>query len=100
MAKGEKQGCPPRVVRTSAAQPAMASSVNPHRQAAALTQAGVIGRPVRHPMSLARDVMTAVLVQLERHEGHPGFGSAIPYVTPRLSTTARSMHHAVNIRSS
>ncbi len=66
----------------------------PHRQTAALTQAGVISRPVRHLVPLARNVVTAVLVQLERHDGHPAFGRATPYVTQRLSTTARSVHHA------
>jgi len=40
------------------------------------------------------DVVPAVLVQLEWQNGHPEFGKAIPYVTLRLSTTARSMHHA------
>ncbi len=43
---------------------------------------------------LARDVVTAVLVQLERQDGHPGLEKAIPYVTQRLSTTTRSVHHA------
>ncbi len=43
----------------------------PHRQAAALAQAGVVSGPVRHPVLLARDVVTAVLVQLERQDGHP-----------------------------
>jgi len=38
--------------------------------------------------------MPAVLIQLERQNGHPEFGRAIPYVTLRLNTTARSMHHA------
>jgi len=38
--------------------------------------------------------MAAVLVQLEWQEGRPEFGRVIPYVTLRLSTTARSMHHA------
>jgi len=66
----------------------------PNRQAAALAQASVVGRPVRHLVLLARDVVTAVLVQLERQDGHPELGRAIPYVTQRLSTTARSMHHA------
>ncbi len=59
----------------------------PDRQAAALAQAGVVGRPVRHLVLLARDVVTAVLVPLERQDGHPGLGRAIPYVTQRLSTT-------------
>ncbi len=68
-----------------------------HRETAALAQAGVVGRPaaeqrsqrVRHLAPLARNVVTAVLVQLERQNGHPGLGRAIPYVTQRLSTTHR-----------
>jgi len=32
-------------------------------------------------------VVTAVLVQLERQDGHPELGRPIPYVTQRLSTT-------------
>jgi len=38
--------------------------------------------------------MAAVLVQLHWEDGHSKFGRAILYVTPLLSTTARSMHHA------
>ncbi len=45
-------------------------------------------------MLLPRNVAAAVLVQLERQNGHPGLEEAIPYVTQRLSTTARSVHHA------
>jgi len=67
-----------------------------NRQTAALAQAGVVSRPaaeqrsqrVRHPVPLARDVVTAVLVQLERQNGHPELRRPIPYVTQRLSTTA------------
>ncbi len=35
----------------------------------------------------------AVLVHLERHNGHPEFGRAIPYVDLPLSTTCPSVHH-------
>ena len=38
---------------------------NPHRQTPALAQAGVVGRPVGDFMPLPRDMMAAVLVQLE-----------------------------------
>jgi len=38
--------------------------------------------------------VAAVLVQLEWQDGHPEFGRVIPYVTLRLSTNIRSMHHA------
>src|SRR5215211_7816349 len=44
----------------------------PHRQAPALAQAGVVGRPIGDLMPLPRDMMAAVLVQLERQEEHPG----------------------------
>jgi len=43
-----------------------------HGQAAALAQARLVGGPVRHPVPLPRDVMAAVLVQLEGHSTHPG----------------------------
>jgi len=71
----------------------------PHRKAAALTQAGIVGRPVRH-LALLRDVVTAVLVQLEWQDGHPELEEAIPYATQRLSTTARSLHHAISAPTS
>ena len=47
-----------------------------------------VGRPVRHLVLLSRDVATAVLVQLERHNGPPELGRVVIYVTQRLSTTA------------
>ena len=43
----------------------------PHRQTAALTQAGFIGRPVDDLMPLSRNVVVAILVRLERHSRHP-----------------------------
>jgi hypothetical protein len=49
--------------------------------------------PRRHPVPLRWDVM-AVLVQLEWQDGNLQFGRVIPYVTLRLSTNIRSMHHA------
>ena len=47
-------------------------------RAASLTQAGVECRPVRHPVPLGRNVMTAALVQLERQNGHPGLEGTTP----------------------
>ena len=38
--------------------------------------------------------MAAVLVQLKWQNGCPEFERVIPYVARRLSTIARSMHHA------
>ncbi len=49
-----------------------------HRQAAALAQAGIVDRPVRHLVPLPRNVVTAVLVQLERQDGHPGLEGRSP----------------------
>src|SRR5215212_866219 len=61
---------------------------DPDRQAAPLTQAGVVGRPVRDLAPLSRDVVAAVLVQLERHDRHPGAGKrALSYATQLLSTS-------------
>src|SRR3954465_1699286 len=44
----------------------------PHRHAAAPAQPLVVIAPVRDPALLFRDVMAAVLVQLEGQGGHPG----------------------------
>jgi hypothetical protein len=44
----------------------------PNRQAAALAQRCSVFRPVRHPISPLRDMMTAILVRFERHGGFPG----------------------------
>jgi hypothetical protein len=44
----------------------------PHGQTSALTEGGVILLPVRDPMPLSGDVVTAVLVDLERHGRSPG----------------------------
>ena len=46
----------------------------PEGQTSALTQRGVILRPVRDPVPLPGDVVTAVLVGLERHGHFPGQG--------------------------
>src|ERR1700712_4540408 len=43
----------------------------PHRQTATLTQAGFVGRPVGDLVLLSRNVVAAILVQLERHKRHP-----------------------------
>ena len=84
-------------MRGSATHAAIASAVNhtvklPRWRR--LAQAGIVSEPVRHPALLARNVMAAVLVQLEGQDGHPEFGRVIPYVTRPFTTTARSMHHA------
>ena len=39
----------------------------PDRQTATLAQASIIFRPVRYPIPLPRDVMTAIGIDLERH---------------------------------
>src|SRR5271156_1706410 len=42
----------------------------PHRQAATLAQGSIIFRPVRYPILLLRNVVTAIGVDLEWHGGH------------------------------
>jgi hypothetical protein len=44
----------------------------PDCQATALTQAGLAVRPVGYPLALSRNMVTAVLVQLEGHGGASG----------------------------
>src|SRR5206468_11389182 len=66
----------------------------PYRQAAALTQTGLIGRPVRHLALLPRDVVTTILVQLERQGWVSASEGAISYATPLPAPTDRSVHHA------
>jgi len=43
----------------------------PDRQATPLAQRGIVFRPVRHPMPLPRDVVSASGIGFERHSGHP-----------------------------
>src|SRR2546430_17028786 len=54
----------------------------PDRQTATLAQASIIFRPVRYPILLPGDVMTAIGIDLERHGGHPkrtmDAGSVLP----------------------
>src|SRR5467141_2761557 len=47
----------------------------PDGQAPALAQGDVIGGPIRHPVPLLRDVMTAILVRCEGHDDGPGSGT-------------------------
>jgi len=49
----------------------------PHGQAPALTQAGVIGGPVRHRVPLARNMTMAILVELEGRASGVSKGSAV-----------------------
>src|SRR3712207_8289612 len=39
-----------------------------------ISEAGVVLAPVRYPALLPGNMVAAVLVQLERHAGHPGAG--------------------------
>src|SRR5439155_9200379 len=54
----------------------------PHRQAATLAQASIIFRPVRYPILLPGDVMTAIGIDLERHgrisQEDYGWSSVLP----------------------
>src|SRR5207245_11368282 len=57
----------------------------PDRQTATLAQASIIFRPVRYPIPLPGDVMTAIGIDLERHgrtsQEDYGWGSVLPSVT-------------------
>jgi hypothetical protein len=72
MASGEYQGWPPRLVRGTARQAAIAASLKPHRQIAALAQTRFVARPIRQPALLLRDVVAAFGVGLEGRGGNPG----------------------------
>src|ERR1700751_2072061 len=58
----------------------------PDGQAPALAQGDVIGCPIRHPVSLLRDVMTAILVRFEWHGDCPGSGTGPSSYTVHLSS--------------
>jgi hypothetical protein len=83
IARGEYQGCPPRVVRGWLRAPGRDRLLRePDRQAPALTQAGVLRAPVRHPVALLGDVVTASGMGLERHKEFPGIvggGGSLPH---------------------
>src|SRR3954452_5752445 len=83
IARGAYQGCPPRVVRGRLRPPGRDRLLRePDRQAPALTQAGVIRAPVRHPVALLGDVVTASCMGLERHKEFPGIvggGGSLPH---------------------
>ena len=64
-----------------------------HRQAAALTQAGIVGWPVRLTL-LVRELEGAVLALLEPQNGYLAFITVIPCLALRLSTIARVVHRA------
>src|SRR5216110_2822833 len=59
----------------------------PHRQAATLAQGSIIFRPVRYPILLLRNVVTAIGIGLEWHGGHlrgvVDGGSTLPTGTAR-----------------
>ena len=70
------------MVRGSARQAAIAFFAEPHRQATTLAQGSIIFRPVRYPILLPGDVMTAIGIDLERHgrtsQEDYGWGSVLP----------------------
>src|SRR3954470_20161479 len=83
IARGAYQGCPPRVVRGRLRAPSRDRLLRePDRQAPALTQADVLRAPVRHPVALLGDVVTASGMGLERHKQFPGIvdgGGSLPH---------------------
>src|SRR5215204_403892 len=112
MARGEYQCCPPRLP-TSAAHlgcpPRLPTSAahlgcprldgfvgDPDGQAPTLTQAGVIGRPVRDPVRLLGNVVAAGLVQLEGQGKHPRSDGGRRPTPPRPQPQppSRSVQHS------
>src|SRR5215212_1746641 len=70
---------------------------DPDRQTAALTQASVIGGPVRDLAPLPGNVVASVLVQLERQGGHPRSDEGCRPTPPRPQhqPPSRSMQHSL-----
>ena len=67
----------------------------PHRQTAALTRAGFVGRPVGDLVLLTWNMVAAILVQLERHGRHPEVKNGLlSSAGPVSGATGGSMHHA------
>jgi hypothetical protein len=93
IARGEYQGCPPRVVRGSAARRDCFIR-EPDRQTSTLAQAGVIGRSVRALVLLPCDVVTAGLVQLEGQGEHPKSeeGRLLRHPAPEHQPTDQPIH--------
>ena len=102
MARGEPQGCPPRVVRGSGGArlggPGSDRLIGePDRQAATLAQAGGLSRPVRDVVLLPGNVASAGLVQLERQDEHPRSDEGRRPTPPRPQhqPPSRSMQHSL-----
>src|SRR5207302_7346857 len=60
----------------------------PHRQTATLAQGSIIFRPVRYPILLLRNVVTAIGIGLEWHGGH--LRGVVDGGSPLPSGTAQS----------
>src|SRR3954471_17034700 len=54
----------------------------PDCEATSLAQGRIVFRPVRHPVPLLRDVMTASSVGFEWHDRHPKSGGQLSYAIP------------------
>src|ERR1700756_4208909 len=64
----------------------------PHGQAAALAQGAVIGGPIRHSVSLLRDVLTAILVRFEWHDDCPKVRNRPALLYRSFLARQRSIH--------
>ena len=92
MASAEYQGCPPRVVRGSAAHASIASAVNQTVRLPRWRRLASYAGQFVTLCCLPRDVVAAVLVQLEGQGGYPGSAEgALPYAT-QLPSTNRPIH--------
>jgi len=66
----------------------------PDRQAAALPQDRVVGRRVRNPVTLLRDVMAPTGVGFERHGPTPKLEGDMPRIILLKPLRRRSMQHS------
>src|ERR1700758_964596 len=64
----------------------------PHGQATALAQGAVIGGPIRHSVSLLRDVLTAILVRFEWHDDCPKVRNRPALLYRSFLARQRSIH--------
>ena len=65
----------------------------PDREASPLTQGGVVLRPIRHPVPLLGDVVTASGIGFERHGRGPRSGGRSPLMS---SCFGRQIAHSCN----
>jgi hypothetical protein len=71
----------------------------PDGQAPALAQGDVVGGPIRHPVPLPRDVMTAILAGFEWHGDCPRLGTGPLSYTVHSSPPKRTIRATRSLRN-